>query len=1319
MTETNQNLSAKYQMKTDKQHILDNPGMYIGSTQNTECDMWILSKTETETETETENERNFINKKITFIPALLKLFDECIINSRDHVVRMLQMISLPSCHQVTHIEVSIDETGMITIMNDGNGIDIAKHEEHNMWIPEMIFAHLRSSTNYDTNEKKITGGLNGLGIKLVFIWSLYGKLETVDHTRGLKYTQEFKNNLDEKCVPIITKTKVKPYTKIMFRPDYKRFGINELSEDMLSLFKKRVYDIGAVTNKVVKVKYNGLNIPIRNFKSYIEMYIPDKSKIIYEEVNDRWEYGVSLCLNNEFSQISFVNGINTYNGGKHVEYILNQITKKLVEYIEKKKKIKVNTSSLKEQLILFINCSIENPSFNSQNKDCLTTNVSNFGSTCVVSDKIIEKIAKMGIMETACALTNIKEENKIAKKTDGVKSRSVRGIPKLIDANWAGTEKSDKCMLILCEGDSAKAGVVSGLTSSDKDYIGIYPLKGKLLNVRGENNSKIAENKEIIDIKKILGLENGKNYETINDINKHLRYSKILIICDQDVDGSHIKGLIINLFHNSWCSLLNIPGFISFMNTPILKAKKNNQELLFYNEGEYNKWKTETNTNNWIIKYYKGLGTSTGKEFKEYFQNKKIVGFEYVEGSDDVIDMVFNKKRANNRKEWLSSYDRTNFLDTSEELISYKDFINKELIHFSKYDCDRSIPNLIDGFKTSQRKILYSAFKRNLTSEIKVAQFSGYVSEHSNYHHGEASLNGAIIGMAQNFIGSNNINLLVPNGQFGSRICGGSDHASERYIFTLLNKITKNIFNPLDNNILDYLNDDGTIVEPIYYIPIVPMILVNGAKGIGTGFSTEILCYNLLDIINYLKNKLNNQENSIIFNPYYEGFTGLIQSIDENNKKYIFKGVYQIIDNDTIRVTELPLGFWINDFKVLLESLCDTSGKDGKKIIPLIKDFCDNCTDTIIDITITFQKNKLKELLTTKCDYDCNGLEKLLKLYNTNAITNMHLFDANDKLKKYDNVESIIDDYYDVRLEMYEKRKSYIIFNLEKELLILNNKVKYIQEILDSTIDLRRKKNSEIFKVLEEKNYNKINDDYNYLIKMPMDSVNDENVNKLNNEYLKKSSELENIKNTTIYQMWLNELEMLEIEYNNYVLERNTNNLKNNQIKQNIKKKIIKKKDNKTEDSLENINEKCQNNVKISNNVISFNKDEINENKINENKINENKIKENKIIKKTINQKSKDKLVILNIEDEIKENKIKENKIKENKIKENKIIKKNINQKSKDKLLILNIEDETKKKKIVKKIEDCLENENSLEKINKDLIKKKKKVKKTEDCLEK
>jgi DNA topoisomerase-2 len=1129
MASTDANLANKYQKKTDIEHILSNPDTYIGSVEEVDTDLWILN----------DVGDKIIEKNIKYIPGLFKLFDEGIVNCRDHVVRMQQAITngQQNCLPVSNIEITIDDDGTITMLNDGNGIDVAEHPEHKMWIPEMIFGHLRTSTNYDKTEKKIVGGKNGFGFKLVLIWSTYGSVETIDHIRGLKYKQEFKNNLDEICKPSITKCKNKPYTKITFKPDYKRLGINGLTPDIISLLKKRTYDVAAITDKSIKVKYNGDIIPVKNFEQYVNMYIGDKgeSPRVYESSGDRWEYAVALTPTNEFVQVSFVNGIHTAKGGKHVEYILNQITRKLGEFIEKKKKVKVNPNTIKEQLILFLRCDVENPAFDSQTKDYMNTPSSKFGSKCDVSDKFIEKIAKMGVMDAALQLTEVKE-NKAAKKTDGVKSKSVRGIPKLTDANWAGTEKSKDCSIIFCEGDSAKAGIISGLSSEDRNIIGVYPMKGKILNVRGETVKKISENKEIAEIKKILGLETGKKYNDIEDVYKHLRYGKVLFMTDQDLDGSHIKGLGINLFQSEWPTLANIPGFIGFMNTPILKAKKGDIELNFYNDGEYNEWKEANDSKGWKIKYYKGLGTSTGKEFREYFEKKKMVGFQHSDKSDDAIDMVFNKKRADDRKDWLKFYDRDAYLDTAKTNVTYEEFIDRELIHFSKYDCDRSIPNLMDGLKISLRKILFSAFKKNLTSEIKVAQFSGYVSEHSGYHHGEASLNAAIVGMAQNFVGSNNINLFMPNGQFGTRLQGGKDSASERYIFTQLNKITRSIFQHVDDNVLEYLNDDGLSVEPIYYAPIIPMVLVNGSKGIGTGFSTDIMCYNPLQIIEYLHNKLTSLGNdNIEFVPYYEGFKGQISKISD--EKFLIKGLYEKIAADKIKVTELPVGYWTEDFKELLEGLIEPGvDKEGKKLSAIIKDYDDMSKDTNVDFTITFMKGKLEELETLKGDYGCNGLEKLLKLYTTNTTTNMHLFDANDTLHKYEKVSEIIDAYYEVRLKLYGTRKDYMIDALEKELVLLSNKAKYIQENLNGTIDLRKKKKEQVIAMLEEKGYDKIGDDeeYKYLVKMPMDSVTEENVERLLKDKGNKEIELETIKNTSVYQMWKTELDGLKDLYIEY-----------------------------------------------------------------------------------------------------------------------------------------------------------------------------------------
>ena len=476
-------------------------------------------------------------------------------------------------------------------------------------------------------------------------------------------------------------------------------------------------------------------------------------------------------------------------------------------------------------------------------------------------------------------------------------------------------------------------------------------------------------------------------------------------------------------------------------------------------------------------------------------------------------------------KLWLEEYNKDSFLDTTRCDVKYEEFIDNELIHFSTYDCARSIPNMVDGLKISLRKILYSAFKRKLDKEIKVAQFSGYVSEHSAYHHGEASLNGAIVNMAQNYVGSNNINLLQPNGQFGTRLQGGDDSASERYIFTQLNPITRYLFPEMDDQVLNYLNDDGTMVEPEFYVPIIPFALVNGISGIGTGFSCNIPAFNPLDLISYLKKKIHtyinpqyaNMDNNLQkqeFIPYYEGFNGTINKIEEENK-YLVKGVYRKIADDKIRITELPVGTWTMPYVSFLESLMDTTDKNGKKITPVVKDFTSLSTEVNVDITVVFIKGKLDSLLNNNENNGINGLEKLLKLTSTLSTSNMHMFDSNRKLHKYSSVCEIIEQFYLVRYDLYLKRKEYLLKILELKLKKLSNKARYIEETLSDIVDLRKKSSTQVEELMIKQKYDKIDGDFKYLIKMPMDSVTSENVKNIIQDRDKAKQELEVLSETT------------------------------------------------------------------------------------------------------------------------------------------------------------------------------------------------------------
>ena len=874
---------------------------------------------------------------------------------------------------------------------------------------------------------------------------------------------------------------------------------------------------------------------------YSKLYLSDKDDFIYEEIDERWKLGITLSKTDKFEQISFVNGIATPKGGKHVEFICKQLTTGLKEIIEKKHKKTIQENYIKNYLRIFIDSVIVNPSFDSQTKERLITPPSKFGSKPVVNEKFLKRVIdKTNLMEKVLLFSEFKM-NKENKKTDGSKRSKIRDIPKLDDANWAGTKKSDECILILTEGDSAKSMAVSGLSVVGRDKYGVFPLKGKVMNVKDASKQQIMNNAEITNLKKIIGLETGKEYKNT----RALRYGKVMIMTDQDHDGSHIKGLVMNVFHTMWPSLLEL-GYITSMITPIIKATKKKKTISFYTLTEYLDWSKKKQNSKWSIKYYKGLGTSSAKEAREYFKDIKMNNYIFTEETNGSMNLAFNKKLADQRKDWLYQYNEQNILNHLDTEIPIQEFINKELIHFSNSDTLRSIGSVYDGLKPSQRKILYSCFKRKLYSEIRVAQLSGYVSENAAYHHGEMSLQAAIVGMAQNFMGSNNINLLMPNGQFGTRIMGGQDSASSRYIHTELNKIVDLLYPPADFPLLEYNEDDGVKVEPKYYVPIIPMVLVNGMTGIGTGFSTSIPKFNPLEVINNIKRRLNGHVYDFM-KPWTNGFKGDVLKID--HKKYLTKGKYEIITPTTIQITELPVGVWTDDYKKFLDSLLPEEKKKKskenekhtkKKSKKTIIDYTNNCSDTEIDFTITVPNGFIQGMQWSE-EPNIDQIEKYFKLHSTKGVslTNMHLYDKGT-IHKFNSINEIFDVFYDERYELYVKRKEYLLSNLQNELEILNSKIRFIGDVINEKIAIYKRKKDDIIGDLISNDYKQVKDKmiltdiqdknasgYDYLIKMSLYSFTEEEIERLTKERDKVKFEYDSLKNKTIEEIWTKECDEL------------------------------------------------------------------------------------------------------------------------------------------------------------------------------------------------
>jgi len=815
-------------------------------------------------------------RKISFVPALYKIFDEILVNAADNLMR--DPVGMDT------IKVEIDQKkGTVSVWNNGRGLPVVIHKEHAVYIPEMVFGHLLTSDNYNDADCKVVGGRNGYGAKLANVFSTEFIIETSDGEK--KYTQRFEKNMTVKGKPQIVPSKDKSYTCVTFTPDLSRFGMTSFDDDIVALMTKRVYDIAGSTSEKCMVYLNGEKLDVKNFRDYTDLYLLTRPGVpqVFEKCSDRWEVCLSLTESG-FQQVSFANSICTIRGGTHVAHVSDQIVEAILEKVkaQSKEKVKggidIKAHHVKNHLWIFIKSLIENPAFDSQTKETLTTKQSKFGSKCELSEKFINEVVSCGVVDLILMAAMAKTKVTLGKVMKANTGRCARltGVPKLEDANDAGGKNSAECTLILTEGDSAKALAVAGLSVVGRDKFGVFPLRGKVLNVRDATLKQLMANEEIQNLIKIIGLDMNKEYDAEL---KGLRYGSVMIMADQDHDGSHIKGLLINLIHAWWPSLARMPGFMKEFFTPIVKVSRGKQHTAFYSMPEYEAWKKQTdNGKGFRIKYYKGLGTSTPKEAKEYFSqiDKHRMTYRYNGVEDDkAIDLAFNKKRADDRKEWINGYVEGELVDHTQSEVSYQDFVNKELVLFSKANVIRAIPSVIDGFKPSQRKVLFGCFKRRLRNDVKVAQLVGYVSEHAAYHHGEASLSETIIAMAQDFVGSNNINVLVPQGQFGTRLQGGKDAASARYIYTRLAPLARAVFPEADDAVLNYLNEEGLSIEPQWYCPVLPMVLVNGAEGIGTGWATSVPNFNPRELIQNLRRWLREEEMQEMM-PWYRGFRGAI-----------------------------------------------------------------------------------------------------------------------------------------------------------------------------------------------------------------------------------------------------------------------------------------------------------------------------------------------------------------------------------------------------------------------------------------------------------
>ena len=805
------------QQLSDVEHVLKRPAVYFGSSLNTVKESYLSFNS--------KYEPSFVEGIRS--PALEKAIDEVLINSRDHAFR--------KGSGVKTIRVSQTEDGAIVIHNDGKGLKlekVTKSDGKKCWSPELAFGNLRAGDNFDDTEERTTGGCNGVGSKLTNLFSNAFQVET--RWVNKLYRQKWESQMSVCHPPSIEKVeKENPMrgTRILFFPCYDVFNISSKAKSIKAFIRRRCLEIAATTPKV-KVFLNEVEVPVTNLKQYAELFVGGDCPKAHLK-SDRWECVIVPRIGEDIpTQLSFVNGIPTLEGGTHVT-IYNPIGTEVAKVVSTKKET-VKPAFVRKNMTIFVSAIIDRPEFNHQGKTKLESKKQNWGSQPDLSPKQLKK-----------AVSALKEHVQtvlLAKNQDDLSSLSKRRrlfIPKLDDATRAGKDKD--CVLILTEGDSAKALAVSGIGAipQGRKKYGVFPLRGKLLNTRGASSAAIQKNAEVMNICRIMGFVFGKVVER-----SKLRYSSIVIMTDADDDGSHIKGLLLNYIDSKFSYATKWKDFIGVFHTPRRRAVKGSEVVEFYTEQEYERWSDGRDLRGWRQKFYKGLGTWTSRDARAMFANidNHVRYFDPMVDEDEKrLELAFDKSMADDRKVWLSVPPPP----SSGEVTTVSQFVDEELVLFSHESNKRSIPSIVDGLKPSQRKILWTCLQSNLVNDIRVAQLAGKVSERAMYHHGESSLQGAIVKMAQDFLGSNNLPLLFPSGQFGTRLANpvGSDAAAPRYIHTRLQPYTKALFP--QHLVLSDVVEDGVSVEPTFYFPVIPLLLVNGSSGIGTGFSSDILPHQL------------------------------------------------------------------------------------------------------------------------------------------------------------------------------------------------------------------------------------------------------------------------------------------------------------------------------------------------------------------------------------------------------------------------------------------------------------------------------------------
>lgn len=1061
-------------------------------------------------------------KNVETSKALLTLMGELFTNPLDNCFRG---------NTQTYIKFQCRDGCTLSTTNDGSTLPIVLDDATGKYKPELAFCNMQTGSNFDKKENggkkdaKFTAGMNGFGSKGCNIFGDFFKVKVANAAQQKTFELVCKNNMSVIGVPKVKDLEVKENeTHIEWKPDFAKLGHPSTPSFFVDVCKTYAMYASLCAPSHVKVKYNGKEVKTTTPEKLCKALggvAPFANETILEDGVEVFRICVA-SRNDEVEMppcpgltLGFVNS-TPCSEGTLASFVLDKVGDIVVTKAKGKRgtnndDIRCTPTFLKHHAIMVVTALIDNPKFSSQTKDKLETKVKDYGWKWSPSEEFVDKVGKTSLVEKAILAAREKSDMDAQKATKTTTARH----PTVAKYDAASFLYKPGSTLIITEGDSAKSFAVSGtaaLELKERKLYGIYPIRGKFLNVRDISMKVISDNKVAMELLKILGLQLGMKHDP--DTIKKLPYQRLMVLSDQDVDGSHIAGLLFNLVDAVAPSLLaHKPDFLCRFATSLIRVSlpKTKKDIGFYSQGEYETWKEDRMANDLSIgtaKYFKGLGTSSGEQAKEYFRDLKtntIVMRHSGKGCSESLDLFFNKKRSDDRKAFLLS--DANHPDAhvpyQDEETFLKTFVTQELLpQFAMASLVRAIPHVNDGFKEAHRKVFFGFRDMPQKTELSVANAAGKIASRTNYHHRGTAMEETIIGMAANYAGTGNLNLLVPNGQFGIR--HKHTAASAAYPKTCLNDpLHKLLFPPADDVVLTYVEDEGIEVEPESYSPVICTALCFGTHGIATGWSTDLPQYNPKDVLNCTLKFLEDDEMTPLV-PYFRGFQGNVVVVPDDPLTFFVRGLVEV-KGDCIHVHDVPP---MRETEAYKEDWLEAGHTVSKG---------DNYTDIAVHWVVKPCKpltDPLKEL----------GLEKKISL------NNMHLLGPHGKIKKYLSPHEILKDHAVTRLEVYKKRLAHQEEVCTWDLHVISNKVAYIQAWLDTKFDTRwYDGDAECIAAIQALNIQSDSKgSYDYLLDMPNKALNKERVEKLKAEEAKKREILERIKATTATQAWKDDLDALQ-----------------------------------------------------------------------------------------------------------------------------------------------------------------------------------------------